>query len=208
MNNIAVSCSNIKKSYPLPDGTKLEILKDISISVSKGESVAVMGASGSGKTTMLHIIAGIDKPDSGQINGNCGTPGLIFQAHHLLPEFSAYENVLIPARLFLTKEESEIKAEKLLKEVGLSDRMNHMPNELSGGEIARVAIARALAINSELILADEPTGNLDEKTSEKIQNLLFNLISQKHSAMVLVTHDSRIAKRASRILHLEYGVLK
>ena len=207
MSNDILSVRDIFKSFPLPNGQKLEVLKGASFEISKGESLAIMGVSGSGKTTLLHIAAGIDIADSGFVK--TGRIGLIFQAHYLLPEFDCRENVSIAARIQgIDKNSADVRAERILQEVGLGERMWHLPSELSGGETARVAIARALAIEPEVILADEPTGSLDEKTSENIKNLLFELVKRHNTALVIVTHDSTLSSRADRTLHLEHGILK
>jgi predicted ABC-type transport system involved in lysophospholipase L1 biosynthesis ATPase subunit len=199
---------NLKKSFPLPDGGRLEILRGVNLSADEAEAVAVMGVSGSGKTTLLHILAGIETPDEGEVVIDGVRAGLIFQLHHLLPELNALENVALAGRLNgRARGEAFEEAGRLLDEVGLGSRATHLPSEMSGGEVARVAIARALAADPRVILADEPTGNLDESTSETIQALLFDRVRAHRKTLVIVTHDSRVAARADRTVHLAYGVL-
>ena len=195
--------------------------------VSRSESLAIMGTSGSGKTTLLNILAGIDAADSGEVTveggvatsgvvseeartiDSKGRPGLVFQLHCLLPEFSAMENVAIAARIQgAPRAAAESRARALLDEVGLTSRAEHLPSELSGGESARVAMARALVTDPAVILADEPTGNLDEETSTTVQDLLFGLVARHARSLVIVTHDPGVAARAQRTLKLEHGVLK
>lgn len=208
MSNI-VEAKNLVKSYPLPDGSPLTILRDVTFAVRQGEAVAIMGVSGSGKTTLLNILAGIDKADSGSLSLPFGRPGLIFQLHYLMPELDAMENVAITPRVAGTSRKmAAARAKELLSAVGLGERLRHMPSELSGGEVARVAIARALAANASLILADEPTGNLDEDTSENVQHLLFETVRKFGEALIIVTHDPRVAAKADRVLKLEHGVFR
>jgi lipoprotein-releasing system ATP-binding protein len=200
-----ISCKDIEKSYG-----SLKVLKGVSLEVASGEIVAITGKSGAGKSTLLHILGTLDRPDSGTVffeDNNIFALkgddlakfrnekiGFIFQFHHLLPEFSAKENVMIPG--YIGKKntyELEKKASELLHFVGLEDRMHHKPNELSGGEQQRVAIARALINEPMLILADEPTGNLDTKTSDEIHQLLLGLKSHYNPAIILVTHNPNLA---------------
>jgi lipoprotein-releasing system ATP-binding protein len=204
---------------------RLEILVNLSLVVSKGEMVAVTGVSGSGKSTLLHLLGGMERPDHGsiQVNGTeiskltalelssfrNTTVGFVFQFHHLLPEFTALENVVMP---LLIRGEPPAKAaitgRTLLEQVELEKRSNHRPGELSGGEQQRVALARALAGNPRLLLADEPTGNLDQHTGEEI-NLLIHSLHQRHGlTSVLVTHNERLASASDTAYQLENGRLK
>lgn len=223
MNNAVLECVNLAKSYN--DGkTVIDVLKNVNLSVAAGEMVAVVGASGSGKSTLLQLLGGLDKPTTGKVmlNGQaihemneetrCKTRnqflGFIYQFHHLLPEFSALENVGMP--LLIRGDEPSViteKASQLLEQVGLKDRMSHRLGALSGGERQRVAIARALAVNPACILADEPTGNLDPHNAERVLEMFFNLQKQCKTAVVMVTHDMNIAKRANRVYKIHEGAL-
>lgn len=208
MSRCILKVQDLAKSYPLPGGRDVHVLERVSMAVHEGTSAAIMGVSGSGKTTLLHILAGIEDEDSGTLEITGGRAGLIFQHHYLIPELSALENVVIAARIGGTpKKQAFRRGAELLEEVGLSERAEHFPAELSGGEMARVGIARALVTDPRLILADEPTGSLDEQTKEKIQTLLFNVVENHNSALVLVTHDQAVASRADTIYHLEHGRL-
>lgn len=203
---------------------RLEILRDISLEIKRGEFIALQGASGAGKSTLLNLLAGLDLPDNGfvQIDGirtdkisNSELSdirnlkiGFIFQSYHLLPDFDALENVSIPARIARRPAfETRRRAIQLLEQVGLKDRMTHRPSELSGGEQQRVAIARALINNPPLIIADEPTGNLDSLTGGEILELLLRLCHQEQSTLLMATHDTLIANRADRSLHIADGKL-
>lgn len=223
MNNAVIDCVNLAKSYS--DGKAvIDVLKSVNLSVAAGEMVAVVGTSGSGKSTLLQLLGGLDKPTSGKVMLN-GQPihemneetrckmrnqflGFIYQFHHLLPEFSALENVGMPL-LIKGDEPAEIteKASQLLTQVGLKDRMSHRLGALSGGERQRVAIARALAANPACILADEPTGNLDPQNAERVLDLFFDLQKQRKTAVIMVTHDMNIAKRANRVYKIHNGSL-
>jgi len=209
------------------NGSKnLEVLNGINLDVRKGEALAIVGPSGAGKSTLLHILGGIDKPTKGRVllnktdlyklsdtrrtvirNKNIG---FVFQFYHLLPEFSALENTMMPA-LMRTEEFSvnsrwaKESAEILLKEFGLEKRLRHRPGELSGGEQQRVAIARSLINTPDILLCDEPTGNLDSGMGEDILNILFSLNKKNNTTVVLVTHDREIAKRADRVLEIMDG---
>lgn len=208
IRNPVLQAAAIHKGFPLPDGGRLEILRGATFTAAASEVVAIMGASGSGKTTLLHILAGIDTADRGEVVLASGRPGLVFQAHYLLPELDARENVALAARLAgVAKTAALARADELLSAVSLSARGRHLPAELSGGELARVALARALAPDPAVILADEPTGNLDEDTAEAVLALLFNLVRERGKTLVIVTHDSRVAARGDRTLKLEHGVL-
>ncbi|MBP6456359.1 MAG: ABC transporter ATP-binding protein, partial [Chitinophagaceae bacterium] len=200
-------------------------LKGISFDIEKSKIVSIIGASGAGKTTLLHILGTLEKPDKGKIlldnksifdlkNNDLATfrnkkIGFVFQFHHLLPEFSALENVMIPAQIEneLSKKEIKNYAEFLLNKMQLSHRYHHKPSQLSGGEQQRVAIARALMNKPALILADEPTGNLDTKTSQEIVELMFSLREEFQQTFILVTHNNDIAKASDNILHLQDGKL-
>ncbi|GAA5183086.1 lipoprotein-releasing ABC transporter ATP-binding protein LolD [Acinetobacter kookii] len=223
MSNLVLEAKNISKSFT--DGkTTVEVIKNLSLEVKKGEFVSIVGSSGSGKSTLLHVLGGLDCPTAGQVflNGkrfdNLGEAergylrnqhlGFVYQFHHLLPEFTALENVAMPLmlRAGTTYKQSKEQAEYLLNRVGLSHRMTHKPGELSGGERQRVALARALVAKPELMLADEPTGNLDRKTAVKIFELLSELRDEFNMAMLIVTHDEQLAQTADSILHMQDGV--
>ncbi|WP_425915293.1 lipoprotein-releasing ABC transporter ATP-binding protein LolD [Acinetobacter sp. TSRC1-2] len=223
MSNIVLEAKNISKSFT--DGkTTVEVIKDLSLQVKAGEFVSIVGSSGSGKSTLLHVLGGLDCPTEGQVflNGKrfdtLGEAergylrnqhlGFVYQFHHLLPEFTALENVAMPLmlRAGTTYKQSKEQAEYLLNRVGLSHRMTHKPGELSGGERQRVALARALVAKPELMLADEPTGNLDRKTAVKIFELLSELRSEFNMAMLIVTHDEQLAQAGDSILHMQDGI--
>ena len=209
---------NIVKSFDMA-GYKLDVLKDINVSVKSGSALAITGSSGAGKSTMLHIMGGLERPTSGKVlfrgqdiykGGSAALDryrnmhvGFVFQFHYLLDDFSAFENVLIPAVLAERADKAaEERAGALLERMGLKDRMSHFPKELSGGEQQRVALARALMNEPALLLADEPTGNLDKANSRAVQDLLFSL-ADEGMAIVIVTHDNEIALQATERLHLE-----
>jgi lipoprotein-releasing system ATP-binding protein len=223
MSNIVLEAKNISKSFT--DGkTTVEVIKNLSLQVKAGEFVSIVGSSGSGKSTLLHVLGGLDGPTEGQVflNGKrfdtLGEAergylrnqhlGFVYQFHHLLPEFTALENVAMPLmlRAGTNYKQSKEQAEYLLNRVGLSHRMTHKPGELSGGERQRVALARALVAKPELMLADEPTGNLDRKTAVKIFELLSELRDEFNMAMLIVTHDEQLAQTADSILHMQDGV--
>ena len=216
--------TGLRKSYAIRDES-LVVLRDINLSVKPGEMVAVMGASGVGKSTLLHVIGGLDRSDSGRIAvgeteiSGLGDPelvafrnrhvGFVFQFHHLLPEFSALENVEMPVRIArLPIAEGSRRARELLEQVGLSERLAHRPGMLSGGEQQRVAVARSLVMRPALLLADEPTGDLDGKTAESL-NVLIHDMHQKYGLTSLIaTHNPRLAESCDRVLLLEEGVLR
>ena len=223
MENIIISSENLSRQFRVGTVT-INALNKVSFAVNKNEFVALMGASGSGKSTLMNLIGCLDSATSGSYNLN-GTNvkemdenslanvrnkeiGFIFQTFNLLPRYTALENVILPLIYAgIKKEEREIMAEKSLENVGLSDRMTHKPNELSGGERQRVAIARALVNNPSIILADEPTGNLDSETSIEIMKL-FQKIHQKGNTIIVVTHEEDIAKYAGRIIRLKDGIIE
>jgi lipoprotein-releasing system ATP-binding protein len=223
MSNIVLEAKNISKSFT--DGkTTVEVIKDLSLQVKAGEFISIVGSSGSGKSTLLHVLGGLDCPTAGQVFLNdkrfdtLGEAergylrnqhlGFVYQFHHLLPEFTALENVAMPLmlRAGTTYKQSKEQAEYLLNRVGLSHRMTHKPGELSGGERQRVALARALVAKPELMLADEPTGNLDRKNAVKIFELLSELRSEFNMAMLIVTHDEQLAQAGDSILHMQDGI--
>lgn len=216
---------NIHKIYK--DGKKdLHVLQGIDFGIKRGESVAVLGPSGAGKSTLLHILGGIDRPNSGRIyldeSDFYSLPdrerarlrnkriGFVFQFYHLLPEFTVLENIMFPwlinsGEIRSSKFEIRNKAEKLLKQLGLGERVNHRPAELSGGEKQRVAIGRAIINNPEILLCDEPTGNLDSVMGEEILRILFDLNRKDNTAIVIITHDREIAKRAQKVVEMKDG---
>ena len=214
-----INASNIHKSYG-----SLSVLKGIDIDVKKGEVVSIVGASGAGKTTLLHIIGTLDMSDSGDIiinNTDVNSLserklagfrnkhiGFVFQFHHLLPEFTALENIIIPAFIAKTsKKEAITRANELLGFLGLNDRADHKPNELSGGEQQRVAVARALINNPSVILADEPSGNLDSKNAKELHELFFSLRDTYKQTFVIATHNEKLATMADRMLTIRDGVI-
>ena len=216
-----IKCDNLQKRVPMA-GTELEILKGITLEIKSGESVAIIGASGSGKSTLLGLLAGLDEASGGSvtINGtDLGTLdedgrarfrgvhiGFVFQSFQLLPALTALENVMLPLEL---QGQSEVmqKAEHYLKRVELDTRMGHYPLQLSGGEQQRVALARAFASRPAILFADEPTGNLDSRTGDRIIDLVFELNREEGTTLVLVTHDSALADRCDRRLRLDGGAL-
>ena len=224
MNTALLSCQNVSKFYQ--EGTQqTEVLKQVSFSMQPSELVAIVGSSGSGKSTLLHTLGGLDQPSSGEvfIKGQSlqqMTPnalaklrnqylGFVYQFHHLIADFTALENVMMPMLIGQqNKTEAQDRAEQILSAVGLQHRISHRPSALSGGERQRVAIARALVNNPALVLADEPTGNLDHKTTESIFELIQQLNQEKQIAFLLVTHDLNLAEKLNRRLIMQDGVLR
>lgn len=216
--------SAVSKMYKSGD-SKLLILEELDFSLNQGDSVAVTGKSGSGKSTLLHLAGGLDRPTRGEVSF-LGRPlgkmndrdlsefrnrhvGFVFQAHILLDDFSALENVCIPALIKGEMQRKVIKrAKSLLERVGLADRMDHRPKKLSGGERQRVAICRALINDPELLIADEPTGSLDEESSSDIESLLFDLVQEQGRTLLLVTHDMQLARRCSLVYLLHNRALE
>lgn len=219
MNHV-LEVTNVTKTYPQGANSKIEVLRGVSFTAEPEQTVSIVGASGGGKSTLLSILSGVDRPSSGSVkvlNHDLAKfsddeltsfrgreYGIVFQQFHLISHLTALENVMLP--LEINKIENAKKlAEEYLREVGLSDRLNHMPSQLSGGETQRVAIARALAIQPKIILADEPSGNLDIRTGQKVMDLLFDLIKKHKSTLILVTHSEELAQRCERKLALENG---
>ena len=214
MNNLKVS--NLYKDF----GT-VQVLRDISFAFDAGASVAITGPSGSGKSTLLHLIGMLDEPSSGRVTINNVNPfdlserelaryrntliGFVFQEHHLLPQYSVLENVLVPRLVFKRTSSAMPRARELLKRVGLTHRLTHRPGELSGGERQRVAIARALINHPDIILCDEPTGNLDNVTAETVMNLLFEMHRVEQNILIVVTHNLEFASRFQHHLRLAEG---
>lgn len=223
MNKTVLEAKQVTKHFT--DGkTTVDVLRGLDLKIEQGQFVSIVGASGSGKSTLLHVLGGLDRPSQGEVylNGQrfdnlCEAErgylrnqylGFVYQFHHLLPEFSALENVAMPLMLRKESNFKEVKqqAEYLLDRVGLSHRLTHKPGELSGGERQRVALARAIVTKPAVMLADEPTGNLDRKTAIKIFELLRELRREFNMAMLIVTHDEELAKSADTILHMQDGI--
>lgn len=219
-----IYCENLKKDYQ--DGDKIiPVLQDVSFSVRRGESVAIVGRSGSGKTTLLNLLGGLESPSSGKVvldNAHLHALsdrkrgylrnrvlGLIFQFHHLLPEFTALENVCMPLLIQgLPVSQVKERSRALLEKVGLGHRETHKPAALSGGERQRVAIARALVTQPKCILADEPTGNLDNQSADQVYDLMMQLMREFNTSFVVVTHDLALAKKMDRVVTIERGNLR
>lgn len=224
MSSPLLRCNGISKSFNDADGT-ITILDNVSLSLAQSETLAILGSSGSGKSTLLHILATLDRCDSGEVffneqqlntldaksqamfrNKNLG---FVYQFHHLLPEFSAQENVAMPLLIAGKNKQAALKqASAELEKVGLSHRLRHQPAQLSGGERQRVAIARALVNSPSVIMADEPTGNLDEKNSEHILSLIQEINRESSTAFIIVTHDQKLARQLDRTLVLVSGQLQ
>jgi lipoprotein-releasing system ATP-binding protein len=221
--NDMIEAKGLRKVYR--NGTRqLEVLKGVDLKAGKGEVLALLGPSGAGKSTLLHLLGGLDMPTAGEVRFGGREIfslsdserakirnekiGFVFQFYHLLPEFDAVENVMLPA-LIAGKARGKARgaAEELIAAVGLADRMRHKPGQLSGGEQQRVAIARALANEPELLLCDEPTGNLDSDTGRNIIELLWELNKRRKMTLIIVTHDAGIAEKARRVVHIKDGVI-
>lgn len=223
MSNVILNSQKLCKSYN--DGSaNVDVLRGIDLTISQGDRIAIIGPSGSGKSTLLHLMGGLDKPTSGEVTisdvnwqkisekQRCQLRnqrlGFVYQFHHLLPEFTAVENVAMPLLLSgMAVNHAEQQAADMLEHVGLQHRKVHKPAQLSGGERQRVAIARALVHQPHCVLADEPTGNLDQTTASKVFDLMLDLNRQMNTALVIVTHDPQIAQRMDRVLVLHEGTL-
>jgi len=220
-----LKAENLYKTYTLPH-KKVQVLKGATLEVSAGERVAIVGRSGAGKSTLLHVLGGLDKPDAGKVTVigrslyelsarqrtalRAEKIGFVFQSYHLLPEMDVTENVMLPAMTGvrkITKAQMRKRAQELLEQVGLKERMNHTPLELSGGEQQRVALARALMNEPMLILADEPTGNLDRLTGAQIMDMLLGLSKSGEMSVIMVTHSADTAATCDRVFELKDGVL-
>ena len=217
-----IETKNLTKNYIIPKSPDVKILKGIDLLIKSGEKVALMGPSGAGKSTLVHVLGLMDKPTSGQVliddvditsfskaklaKIRHESIGFVFQFHYLLADFSVLENVLIP--VWNNKKKKKEYALEMLKIMGLENRINHMPNELSGGEQQRVALARALINNPKILFADEPTGNLDRQTGEKIENLMFEICSRLKTTLLVVTHSQELANLADRKIKIIDGQIK
>jgi ABC-type lipoprotein export system ATPase subunit len=224
MTDVLLSARGLKKSYAIGKRT-LEVLRGVDVEIPRGDFLALRGASGAGKSTLLHLIGGLDTPNAGEIffagenlsrfsegrltDFRNRRVGFVFQSYHLLPELTALENVCLPGRVArLSVGAVTRRANELLARVGLAERVDHKPSELSGGEQQRVAIARALINEPVLLLADEPTGNLDSHTGGEIMELLKSLRSEKQTTLVIATHDSKVAALAPRVIELVDGLVQ
>jgi lipoprotein-releasing system ATP-binding protein len=213
---------NINKSYQNTKKIKLDVLRSVSIEIESNKISVIVGASGAGKSTLLHIMGGLDRPDSGEVHFNDiniftltddklakfrnKNIGFVFQFHHLLPEFTALENVCIPQMIMGNSLNlASVRAKELLEAVGMSERVNHKPAELSGGEQQRVAVARALANDPDIILADEPTGNLDSENSEAVHKILIDLRDKLGKTFVIVTHNPGLVSLADKVYEMKDG---
>ncbi|MDP3904404.1 MAG: lipoprotein-releasing ABC transporter ATP-binding protein LolD [Methylococcaceae bacterium] len=223
MNKPMLQCRAVTKRYT-QGILDVEVLKGVDLTIGEGERVAIMGASGSGKSTLLHVLGGLDKPTSGSVvlNGvnldqvsssalaklRNKSLGFIYQSHHLLGEFTVLENVAMPLLIAgLAVTEARVRAVELLQRVGLGHRIEHKPGELSGGERQRAAVARALINKPAVVLADEPTGNLDSKTAEQVYQLMLELNQELKVSFLVVTHDHELAAKMGKVLHMEDGLI-
>jgi len=221
MSNCLLEVRDLRKSFQR-DVSRIDVLNGINLTIQEGDTIALVGASGAGKSTLLHIMGTLDRPTSGNVffrgkdvftlaESSLATfrnrsIGFVFQFHHLLPEFTALENVMMPALISgVAKEEARKSACSFLEDVGLGHRLQHKPGELSGGEQQRVAIARALVLSPAMLLADEPTGNLDTKTSEEVHELLAAIQRKTGLSLIIVTHNERLAARMGKTIHLVDG---
>jgi putative ABC transport system ATP-binding protein len=218
-NDTVLSAAEVRKEVSSPEGT-LAILSDVSLDIGRGDSVAIVGPSGAGKSTLLALLAGLDEPTGGSIHlagheisamdedgraaVRAGHVGFVFQSFHLLPSLTALENVMLPLEL-AGRRDARAAATEALDRVGLSGRRGHYPRQLSGGEQQRVAIARAFVTAPDVLFADEPTGNLDAGTGERVMNLIFGLNEATRTTLVLVTHDRELAGRCGRVIRLDAG---
>ncbi len=225
MPDLPLSAVGLRKAYTL-HGQRLDILRGASLEAHPGETLAIVGRSGAGKSTLLHVLGGLDRPEAGEVfvggrglyalsaarrtRLRAAAIGFVFQAYHLLPEMDIAENVMLPGMALgrLSRRALRARAEALLERVGLADRLRHTPPELSGGEQQRAAIARALMNEPPVILADEPTGNLDAKTGDQVLSLLFELTKERGAVLAMVTHSPATAARCDRTLTLRDGVLE
>jgi len=230
MENVILSCSNVRRSFPVGD-SKVEVLHGVDLDLRRGERLSLMGTSGAGKTTLLNVLGLLDRPTEGDVSvdGVQGWElppaerarlrnakiGFVFQFYHLLPELSALENAMLPGMIaygpreyLRRRDDLRDKAEGMLQRFGLEDRLKHRPGQLSGGEQQRVAIARALLLDPPIVIADEPTGNLDRKTGERVLELLFGQQAERGLALLLVTHDERLAARCERTVYMEDGLIQ
>lgn len=221
MSESTIDVRDLKKSYG-EGSSRVEVLKGLSLIIKKGETLALTGKSGSGKSTLLSLLSGLDRPDSGDIifqgkniagmsekeltQFRAAHIGIVFQQFHLISTLTAFENVLLPLEI-LKKDKGREIALNLMESVGLTHRKDHLPSELSGGECQRVAIARSLAISPAILFADEPSGNLDEETGNKVMDLLFQMVEKTNTTLILITHDPDLARRCERVVHLEHGRL-
>jgi lipoprotein-releasing system ATP-binding protein len=223
-NDAVLHCEGLGKTYA-EGALYTQVFDSLELTVRKGETVAILGASGAGKSTLLHLLGGLDTPTAGEVfvasqkmsglsDAARGTLrnralGFVYQFHHLLPEFTALENVMLPVLLAGSAvADASTRAKALLESVGLGHRLAHKPGELSGGERQRAAVARALVNRPACVLGDEPTGNLDEKTAEKVFELMLALNREQHTSLVMVTHDRSLARRLDRVLELHEGKLR